>query len=85
VRLVALGVEFIHLLKRQTFSLVDPDHRVSITSSQDDREHDLHSPNEEAADEAERTPDEEDLGAEVGVTSTWVDHVRRGVCDGPVE
>lgn len=37
------------------------------------------------ADEAESEPDEEDLGLQVGITSTVVDKVRGRVSDGPVE
>ena len=42
-----------------------------------------HEPDKGDADEAERSPQEEDLGLEVGVFR--VDHVGRGVGDGPVE
>lgn len=41
--------------------------------------------NEDGADEAEATPDEEHLGLKVGVTGTTVHHVGGGVGDGPVE
>lgn len=44
-----------------------------------------HAPDEEDADEAASTPDEEDLGTHVGIARTRVDHVRSGVSNGEVE
>jgi hypothetical protein len=44
-----------------------------------------HEVDEGDADEAEAAPDEEDLGLQVGVAGTLVDHVGGGVGDGPVE
>jgi hypothetical protein len=44
-----------------------------------------HGPNEECADEAESTPDEEDLSTEIGIARAVVDHVRCSVSDGEVE
>lgn len=44
-----------------------------------------HAPDEEDADEAASAPDEEDLGAQVGVTGAVIDHVRGGVSNGEVE
>ena len=45
-----------------------------------------HEPDEGATDEAEATPDEEDLDAQVGVALTGTaNEVRGGVGDGPVE
>ena len=44
-----------------------------------------HSPDEEDADEAASTPDEEDLGAHVGVAWAGVDHVGRRVTDTKVK
>lgn len=44
-----------------------------------------HGPDEEDADEAAAAPDEEDLGAEVGVARPVVDDVRGRVADGEVE
>jgi hypothetical protein len=42
-----------------------------------------HEPDESNADEAESSPDEENLGLEIG--ALFVDHVGSGVSDGPVE
>jgi len=44
-----------------------------------------HAPNECDADEAETAPHEEDLGLQVGVARTVVDHIRGGVSNRPVE
>jgi hypothetical protein len=44
-----------------------------------------HGPDEEDADEAASAPDEEDLGAHVGVAGAVVDHVGGSVTDGEVE
>jgi hypothetical protein len=44
-----------------------------------------HSPDEEGADETESTPDEEDLGSEVGVAGARVDHVGCGITDGEIQ
>lgn len=44
-----------------------------------------HGPHEEDTDEAASTPDEEDLGAHVGISRSVVDHVWCGIADGEVE
>lgn len=44
-----------------------------------------HEVDEGDADEAEAAPDEEDFGLQVGVARAGVDHVGRGVGDGPVQ
>jgi hypothetical protein len=44
-----------------------------------------HGPDEEDADETASAPDEEDLGAHVGVAGAVVDHVGGSVADGEVE
>ena len=40
---------------------------------------------EERTDQAERAPDEEHLGSEVGIARASVDHVGCGIGNGPVE
>jgi hypothetical protein len=44
-----------------------------------------HGPGEEDTDEAASAPDEEDLGTEVGVARSVVDHVGRSIADSEVE
>jgi hypothetical protein len=44
-----------------------------------------HSPDEEDADEAASTPDEEDLSTEVGISRAVIDHVGGSVSDGEVK